>query len=142
MLLRWLEIPTPPDGSSWQWYLNGVIIDGATSQVFMADSTTQGEISVLVTSALGCENVIVNVTEWGMNDGFKIFPNPMRDGATLILPEGIFTMELYDMSGRIIRSVQGCRSRYTIERGSLSPGHYTLHIRDTSRNVVVKLTVE
>ncbi len=133
---------TAPDGSSWQWYLNGVIIDGANSQVFMADSTTQGEISVLVTSALGCENVIVNVTEWGMNDGFKIFPNPMRDGATLILPEGIFTLELYDMSGRIIRSAQGCRSRFTIERGSLSPGHYTLHIRDISRNFVVKLTVE
>lgn len=133
---------TAPDGSSWQWYLAGLPISGATAQVFVADSTTQGEISVLVTNASGCESVIVNVSEWQMNEGFMIFPNPMREGATVILPEGLFTMDLYDMSGRIIRSEQGCRSRITMERGSLSPGHYTLHIRDISRNVVMRMVVE
>ena len=133
---------TAPDGSSWQWYQNGILIAGATAQVFVADSTLQGEISVSVTNEFGCENEIVNVTEWNLNKGFIIFPNPMRDGATIVLPEGVFTIELYDMSGRIIRYDKGCRSRCTIDRGSLSPGHYSLHIRDVSRNAVIQLVVE
>jgi len=133
---------TAPDGSSWQWYLNGIPIANAIAQEFIADSTLQGEISVEVANAFGCENVIVSVSEWNMNEGFMIFPNPMRDGATIVLPEGVFTIELYDMSGRIIRYDKGCRSRCTIDRGSLSPGHYSLHIRDVSRNAVIQLVVE
>ena len=131
-----------PGGIAWQWYANGSPIVGAIAQVFVSDSTILGEISVAVTNAFGCEYVIVNVPMVNFNEGFVVFPNPVQDEMHVILPEGLYSLDLYDISGRTIHSESGCRSRCTIQSGGFSPGQYTLRIHNMSHHVIFKVIVE
>ena len=101
-------------GSVYQWYFNGSIIVGATSNVYIA--TAAGSYYVKETNAAGCNksslsvivsdsckkgDVLISTTE------FNIYPNPATDQITIdmefidIINEGI-TLQLINELGQII----------------------------------------
>lgn len=77
-------------GSVYQWYFNGSIIVGATSNVYIA--TAAGSYYVKETNAAGCNKSSLSVivtdscrkgNELITNTEFNIYPNPARDQITI-----------------------------------------------------------
>ncbi|MFM9005480.1 MAG: T9SS type A sorting domain-containing protein, partial [Flavobacteriales bacterium] len=136
------NIYTAPNGVSWQWYLNGDAIDGAVTQTYTANPDVAGTYSVQVTSAEGCSAIIIGVDESDLAGNVHVFPNPMSNETTVLLPAGVFDITLYDMSGRVVLKRLSCMQREVLHRGSLSAGCYQLHIFNEKGSVVKKLVVE
>lgn len=100
---------TATEGVSYQWYLNGEAIDGATEQMYTA--TESGNYTVEVTNEQGCTEVsdmtmlTVAITTWDGLSDIQIFPNPATD-----LLHITFTLQQYhqtdlritDLTGRVV----------------------------------------
>ena len=94
-----------------QWYLNGVVITGATSQTYTC--TANGNYTVVVTSG-GCSSTtsaIQAVTTVGINEvtnvgtHFYIYPNPSNGVFTLVFTSTEvmeYTVKLHNAVGQII----------------------------------------
>ena len=82
-----VTLTTTTTFSSYQWYLNGVLIDGATDQTYVP--TIQGEYYCVVTAnnCLATSNVItapfLSNSSFERNNTIKLFPNPANDMITI-----------------------------------------------------------
>lgn len=66
-------------------------------------------------------------------EGVKVFPNPMVNHATMILPNelGIVDFKLFDMVGKEVKSLQGIRNGFLkIDKGILPEGMYIYTLKD------------
>ena len=76
-----------PGAASYQWFLNGAMIPGATNYFYIAE--TGGDYNVVATDSNGCEveAVIYNVVAFtpGNKDNFtlNLYPNPVTDFLTI-----------------------------------------------------------
>ncbi|MBP6312815.1 MAG: S8 family peptidase [Flavobacteriales bacterium] len=96
-------------GPNYQWYLNGVPIQGATDQIY--DVTENGDYRVGVTAANGCSNVSLpvyvswsNVEEHTPN-GLNVWPSPVVDVLNLrinAMRSGPFAISIVDVQGKIV----------------------------------------
>lgn len=90
--------------STYQWYFEGTAITGATANEYTP--TVDGEYSVVVTNAEGCEGeatITVNFTNTinAENSNFSIYPNPSNGLITVHANEnGI--VSIYSVTGEII----------------------------------------
>jgi hypothetical protein len=136
---------TALDGDAWQWYLNNEPIVGATSNTYVME--TSGAYSVEVTGINGCAamsgvtNYAVGVLE-AAEAGISVYPNPMDQTARIQLPEGLFNLEIRDMTGRLVWSQSACQNSVTLERGSLASGNYQLVISGGSIHATQRLMVK
>lgn len=116
--------------TTYQWYLNGNLISGATSQTY--DPLVDGSYTVVVTDGNGCENESspfvfnsTNVDEVEFSNMISISPNPFIGNATIniALPyKGQLVMEVYDAIGKKIS---------TIENKEMPQGKFTYHFSAT-----------
>ncbi|MFN5619838.1 MAG: FISUMP domain-containing protein, partial [Flavobacteriales bacterium] len=136
---------TALDGIAWQWSVNGA--DNATTQSITA--TENGNYQVEITNEFGCvaiSDVIevelptsVFVHSWSTH---HLYPNPMTTGARLELPQGIFDVALYDITGACIRTLSKQQGTVVIERESLASGVYQLQVSQGEVVKSVRLVVE
>lgn len=122
---------TATDGTQWQWYLNGVAIDGATDQTYTIDEI--GVFTVEVFNDAGCSAISEGVTVTSVDEFVSqvavLFPNPMTTSSTLMLSEGTYTVTITDAAGRIVRSFENISGgTHTIDRENLASGVYQLHV--------------
>jgi len=94
-------------GASYQWFLNGVLIQGATNQKL--NIIADGEYSVQVTFSTGCK--ITSPTLVGINDilessnELKIWPNPSRTSFNIGFGNAagkVKTVEIRNSIGQLI----------------------------------------
>ena len=93
---------------SWQWFLNGEIIEGAEGQTYTALET--GEYSVGVTDANGCVGVseAVSVVISGLHEvetgSVLIFPNPVQEVLEIRLDVAAENVayRVHDVAGKTI----------------------------------------
>lgn len=78
---------TASTGSSYQWYLGGVAVPGATNQTYVVNSMAQlGSYTVVVTNAAGCASapsvalVVTGTARQQANAALHVYPNPTHDG--------------------------------------------------------------
>lgn len=118
-------------GAGWQWFLNGTAIDGAMGQTFNAEES--GLYTVLVTNEFGCSDMSEGVLVTSVGEHAKmnllLYPNPMTDRAMLVLGAGMWSVEVYDASGRKVRGYERVTDRLEIMKGGLAAGSYTLLVR-------------
>ena len=70
---------TPAPGLTFAWYLNGVLVPGATSNTYVVSVNTLGSYRVVVTSASGsCQSELLAITATPSSKLF-VFPSP-NDG--------------------------------------------------------------
>ncbi|MFI5151504.1 MAG: T9SS type A sorting domain-containing protein [Bacteroidia bacterium] len=128
-------LSTSATGVSYQWYLNGTPISGATSQNYTA--TASGNYSVIVTNGSGCSAssasypfTITGIATYFINDGLKLYPNPSRGNLTIELNAfGLHTeLCIYDIAGRQVLTVPITATRMTIITGTLIPGVYSYRV--------------
>ena len=95
-------------GSSYQWYLYGSAITGATGNFYVA--TANGDYTVAAINRFNCAQTSGTITitnvgfdEVSLNSGLKLYPNPVAHTLTIekTLP-GDWTLILRDVEGRII----------------------------------------
>ncbi|MBK7112452.1 MAG: T9SS type A sorting domain-containing protein [Flavobacteriales bacterium] len=129
---------TASAGTSYQWYLNGVAIPGATEDNY--DATTTGQYAVVTTSNYICvaesDPVFVSINgieEQGTN-ALRITPNPARDQAVLQSEDVLHPnswIELLDPQGRVVTSMRGTGSHtMVLDVSKLSTGLYVLRFID------------
>lgn len=78
--------------------------------------------------------------------GMTLFPNPVKDFATLILPEAfeaqLAQIRLIDISGKVQWSHQNHSANYTFYKGNCSPGVYILEAISGKERARIKLILE
>jgi len=106
------NILTSSAATTYQWYLNGALISGATNQTYNA--TVSGIYVVRTTDINDCVNVysdgfnfsfITGVSENNLADGIIIFPNPTNGIVTIdasILVGTNYEVAIIDLIGKLV----------------------------------------
>jgi hypothetical protein len=137
-----VTLTTTTTFSSYQWYLNGVLIDGATDQTYVP--TIQGEYYCVVTAnnCLVTSNVIIapflSNSSFEHNNTIKLFPNPANDMITISF-EGEFeeNYSIINTMGQIVANGKEITNekQIRISVSNLNTGNYILQMKI---NVIVE----
>ena len=75
------------------------------------------------------------------NIHIKAFPNPVRDGLELVLPEiGDYTVQIYDLMGRIMRNVTiENKQSVQLDLSHLTKGNYILNVINSEATAQIKI---
>lgn len=135
---------------TYQWYLNGVPVVGATSQVI--SPTGNGSYQLVVGDTNGCtgsSNILpvnnVGIHETSVLAGeLIIYPQPMTDQSTVVLPltidEG--TATLYTFAGQVMRTVEIFNTNQVVlNREGIDAGVYIVEISCSSGRFLGKIVV-
>ena len=135
--LNWLTLmSSSPTGN--QWYLNGSIIPGATSQFYTV--TQNGFYTVEVTNNFGCTSMsapysycCIGIAEFNESDNMSIYPNP-SDGCFTVkysVPSLNQNVEIviYNTLGRIIFHVATIDQKTIIDLSKQPKGIYFVQLR-------------
>lgn len=123
---------------SYQWYLDGNIIPGATSSFYVA--TTSGNYSVVISNEDGCTASSLPF-EFNASNGFKeelsipfvLSPNPVQNNLIITLEDGgEFTLKLYDSNGKIVLS-EKVKNNAKVNTASIRPGVYYVRLSNESK---------
>jgi PKD repeat protein len=136
-----------------QWYLNGSIIPGATSQTYAF--TVNGTYTCIVTSS-GCSSVVSNsvtINNVGIDEAnntymLSVYPNP-NDGNFNVtfnaLVKSAYTLELFNELGQIVYKdvLKDYAGTYTkkLSVTQYGKGIYTLTLTNSKNEVVKKIIV-
>jgi hypothetical protein len=122
-----------------QWYLNGIIIPGATSQLYTP--TQPGSYTVVVTDpSNGCTSESVPAVVTGIQDinsagsGISMFPNPVTDKFTIefMNPVPVATiLNIYNALGQKVKSLEINSQKMIIELDA-EPGMYKVEVKNES----------
>ncbi len=130
---------------TYQWYLDGSPISGATSPVYIAQQS--GDYTLLVTDSNGCRAVstivaiVIGVNDLQFEEGVNIFPNPNENGEWQLAVGkewlGGFA-EVFDVAGRVVykSAIRNLQSEITLD---VSRGVYLLRISSVQKIYTVKL---
>ena len=131
-----VTLTTTTTFSSYQWYLNGVLIDGATDQTYVP--TIQGEYYCVVTAnnCLATSNVItapfLSNSSFERNNTIKLFPNPANDMITISF-EGEFeeNYSIINTLGQVVAIGKEIKNekQIRISVSNLTTGNYILQMK-------------
>jgi hypothetical protein len=106
-----------PAGTTYQWYVGGVAITGATSQTYTANgATAPGSYTVrFLNTATGCQSAastpltVTGTTQALAGSSLHVFPNPTTDGQLTLQLNGYpkaVTLTVLDALGRVVLTQQ------------------------------------
>jgi len=153
------------DFPSYQWYVNGVAVPGATGASLTGNNYNNGDsVSCQVISSGGCaglsgySSVIVEVGTEGVHQvtatgsDIKLIPNPNKGIFTIkgtigSVDNGVVTLEVTDMLGQVVYTdkaiVQGGAINEHVQlNGALPNGMYILNLRSGAANDVFHMVIE
>jgi hypothetical protein len=117
---------------SYQWYLNGSVITGATSQFYNA--TQSGFYEVIIEEGeCSATSALLNFTFIGIEEYteqlIQLFPNPTSDVVRVNITEGaIDQIFIYSASGQLVKSIAPKTSSVALDLQELAGGIYNLRI--------------
>jgi hypothetical protein len=137
-------------GASYQWYLNGNPINGATSQSYTATQT--GSYTVEVFDANGCgsgqSSAVVDPTGIAANTNvasISVTPNPNNGQFTVafhVNASDNYTIEIHDVLGQIVysESLSNFSGDYNrqVDLTTFGKGMYTITLRNSTSATVVR----
>jgi hypothetical protein len=136
-------------GYSYQWYLDGNAISGATNQYFTP--TFSGDYTVKVIYPGGCENlssVFTFISSLSVHENkensLKVFPNPAYTELTLLVPNGTEKDEftIYNIEGKIVLSGTLDGESTHINLSGLHSGVYLLKVLQNNSAYHLNFTIE
>ncbi|MCW5907759.1 MAG: alpha/beta hydrolase fold domain-containing protein [Chitinophagales bacterium] len=144
------NVLTASSSASYQWYRNGQLINGATSQIYTA--TQSG--SYTVTGGNNCHSQAKNVVISGLDDNNSllsplfVYPNPSTGSFTVQFNAeagSSFVLQLKDVTGRTVHveTITGFSGAYekTVAVDFLAKGTYTVHVTDGNEQAVRRVVV-
>ena len=127
--------------SSYQWYFNSTIINGATNYFYVA--TQSGNYNLVAIDSNGCEvEAVINNVIAGLSpalsegDGVTAFPNPVTDEFTIqkleVTSGAAVEISVYNVVGEKINlTFDG--EPLTMDCRALSPGLYYIEINSNNK---------
>jgi len=125
-----LSVSNVETEASYQWYLNGSAIPGATAQNYEANESGAYQ----VTSVNGCLststtfNAIISGLHESSQHAMVIYPNPAEAMFTIQYAAATEQIQVLDLAGRIVFA--SATNGKTSESITLSPGVYTVMTRN------------
>lgn len=130
---------------SYQWYLNGAPITGATEALYIATQT--GNYTVVVTDVNGCtaQSLPVTITITGISSPekeiFSIYPNPSNNGNWTLDVDNSWLngeCEVFDAEGRLVfkYDIKSAKSEFNL---TVAKGVYVMRLVSGNRIVTQKL---
>lgn len=132
------DVLTATDGTTYQWYLDGVAISGATGQSYIAPVSGNYQVRVNFGTPCNLWSDTLTFIVTGLDEehigGLMVFPQPAA--ASVILERGnaagAWSLEVFDAAGRVALSnswpVGGARTM--VDVSALPNGHYTVRCMD------------
>ena len=140
---------TASGATTYQWYLDGVAIVGATGSIYI--TTTNGNYSVEGWDANGCSGtsdayMFVGIAE-GLLEGISIFPNPttgMLNISSLAPINGGVSFSLVNLVGQEVLNVQhnDLITQRQLDVSAVTNGIYFLKVTTGDAGTTVKVMVE
>lgn len=139
------NVLTSSAATTYQWYMNGVLIPGATAQSYTA--TQSGTYVVRVTDANGCwfsysllydHTFITGISTFDLNHNVNVFPNPSSGIVNItgdVLAQRNFSVEVFDAAGRIVFTAS---NEKILDLSSLENGMYVLSVRTEDGKEILK----
>lgn len=133
-------------GYSYQWYLNGNPIPGATGQTLTI--TQPGTYTVTITDNNGCSSTSapfnVNTTDLAnySTGTIALYPNPSTGFFTLKSPDPIKTIILYDALGKEIIKLNGNNSTVIDLNFNVADGIYWLNVYTQQQLFIEKVLIK
>lgn len=135
---------TSDPATTYQWYLNGAQIAGATSQTYTA--TVSGTYQVRTTDVNGCSyaysalldlSVSTGIAALPANDDFGIFPNPVGNILYLIgtATGNEFGVQLLNMAGQVVLSES---NTHELNLSNLPEGMYIVQLRTETNAIITR----
>lgn len=131
-------------GVSYQWYINGSPINGATNQSFTA--TINGDYTVKVTFDFGCAVSSPYTFSSGTNDieemmkSIQMFPNPAKDFIIVKNNSGLETSyRIFDLNGRILMETTSVSTEFQLDLIKFQKGNYLIQIGNLNGRKITKL---
>lgn len=138
-------------GYTWQWFMDGNPIPGATLRDYIA--TAGGSYTVSITRG-SCTSVssAVDVTQSALKEirgntsapdfNLSAYPNPVNDQLTIAV-NGIevvnASLYIVDMNGRLVATYQAYDHTTSISMGNLPVGVYFVRYKDAERTGTIKV---
>jgi hypothetical protein len=130
-----LSTTNQSDYTSWQWYLNGNKIEGATAPTYTVQAN--GLYSVIVTGGNNClDSATYTVTNYTsvpsvsrIADQVHIYPNPAREFVRIEAPVPV-SVRIMSVDGRVLQSEPMEGKTKVILMSGYTPGMYLLYIAD------------
>lgn len=124
---------TASPGVTFQWYINGNPITGATSSTYTV--TNNGAYTVVATDANGCVSPVsapvftnVSIEEKDLVL-FSIYPNPTSGILTIAWNKNeTASVKVVDMQGRVLKQLNEIQSGNTLDIRDLATGIYIVDI--------------
>ncbi len=140
---------TSSSATTYQWYMNGVLISGANSMNYTP--TVSGVYVVRVTNASGCvyqyspgfkytkPNAL---QEYDLTHSITVYPNPAND--VLFIQDNMklgqqFLASIYNSYGQLVKNSYNKRE---IDLSSLANGYYTLNITSQQGTATQKFIIQ
>ena len=96
----------------------------------------QGSVSYLVSSAIGLREINKEQTS------IITYPNPSQSEIHFVLPQGNATLQMMDVTGKVIRSMEVSGAEVTLDVSTLQNGAYSFrYISATGNNMNGKLII-
>ncbi len=138
-------------GNTYQWYLNGTKITGATSASYTR--TTNGNYTIEITSSLGCKStsaiykvIDLSIDASIINQSINIFPNPstglfMIDLSTF--GSGQAVLYITDINGKMIKqdkvTISANSGLHEVNLSNEDAGIYILHLMVAEGKAVARI---
>jgi len=142
-------VASPGTGFTYQWYLDGNPVAGATSFNYLP--VVNGLYSVVITNANGCSSTSaefgtnVSIEEPGSNLYVNLYPNPASGNVNISFTEPVKGMiELIDVNGRSISTwkIQDYQTTISLDIAGFASGIYQLKINTEGSVQYKKLIIK
>jgi hypothetical protein len=142
-----LVLSNYPVASTIEWILDGAVLPNQNNDTITPP--TNGTYSVQVTDAYGCSfgtsdfQLSVSIAEFEIGQ-WMIYPNPTRDIIHIDVEEKMIgaTVELLDLSGRIMTTSKINQSTNLFELGDFPRGTYFICINNNGIKQTKKLIID
>ena len=130
-------------GGTYQWFRDGVAVDGATQQTFEINALDFAIYSVRVTTN-GCvstsEDFTYLITDAEQNtSSFHVYPNPANETIFVELTETASEIRIVDPLGKSWHKSAASKGLYTVNVRELPQGMYYLLVKSHDDVIVFKL---
>jgi hypothetical protein len=121
---------------TYQWYVNGTLIPGATNATYTISDS--GHYSVKVVDSMGCNGLSTNysvpplqIVNVDVHPNVRLLPNPATNIVNIFC-YGNYSVTLYNTTGSAVKTQENCTS---LSIADVPPGLY--YIKVTGANGVI-----